>query len=63
MQKQLLVDKFLNLALIVAVPIFIIKALPLIGLLILNKVLLRGCGTIIGILESFSGFMTTIIFY
>jgi len=58
-----IIDKFLNWAMIIVVPLFIIKALPLIVLLILNEVILWYCHTILYFIKDFSGVATIIIFY
>ncbi len=48
---------------IIVVPLFIIKALPIIGFFILNEVILWCCGTILCFIKEASGFATFIIFY
>jgi len=62
MQRKI-IDNFLNWAIIFIVPLFIIKALPLIALLTLNEVILWCCGTIICFIKEFSGVTTYTIFY
>jgi hypothetical protein len=62
MQRKL-IDNFLNWAMIIVVPLFIIKALPIIGFFILNEVILWCCGTILCFIKEASGFATYIIFY
>jgi len=62
MQREI-IDNLLNWAMIIVVPLFIIKALPLIVFLILNEVILWCCGTIILFIKDFSGFTTFIVFY
>jgi hypothetical protein len=62
MQRKIL-DNFLNWAIILVLPLFIMKALPLLALLALHEVILWCCGTILCFIKEFSGVMTYTIFY
>jgi len=62
MQRKI-IDNFLNWAIILVVPLFIMKALPLLALLALNDVILWCCGTILCFIKEFSGVATFMIYY